>query len=133
MSIKEGTEYFRLQVIKWGKDLLNAQDCLVQTFEKTGDTHQLRKDFYNLRWGYLEKCLTAYAADLKGIQFASERDWVHLLQTKLGFYITRFAEDSQRLFPKQKLRNGYMVFRFAKVGNKLVSRLCEGAGPFIRV
>ncbi len=122
MSI-ERTESFRMKAYKGHQDLLKAQDFLVKTFEKTGDTVQLRKDFYDLRYDYLEKCLTAYTADLEGTGLASEPHRSQLLQTKLAFYVTRFAEDVQRLFPKQKIRNRYLVFRFAKAGNKRAALL----------
>ena len=122
MSIEE-TEYFRMQSFKWHKNLLKDQDRLVQTFGRTGNGRQLRRSFYNLRCIYLENCLTAYADDLGGTGLDLEPHRIQLLQTKLAFYITRFAEDSQRLFPKQQVRNGYMVFRFAKTGNKLVAQL----------
>jgi len=122
MSINQA-EYFRWQVMKWDKDLLKAQDCLFQTFEKTGDAGQLRKDFYGLRWDYLERCLTTYATDLEGTQLDSEPHQEQLLQTKLAFYITRFDEDARKLFPKKAVRNAYMVFRFAKAGNILVAQL----------
>ncbi len=122
MSI-EGTEYFRMQSFKWHKDLLKREDCLVRSFEKTGDSKQLRKDFYDLRRDYMKNCITAYAGDLKGTELDSEPHRIQLFQIKLAFYVTRFAEDTQRLFPKQKARNGYMVFRFAKAGNKLIAQL----------
>lgn len=118
MSIEE-SNYFRLQVRKWDKELLEAQDRLAKTFEKTGDKGQLRSEFCNLREDYMEKCLTAYSHDLEGTGL----DRATLLQTKLAFYITRFAEDLQRLFDGQQIRNGYRVFRFARAGNKLVARL----------
>ena len=130
MSIEE-TQYFRIQAYEWNKELLKAQDRLVQVFEKTADTRQLRKGFYDLRWNYLEKCLITYTSDLAGTELAPKQHRTKLLQTKLGFYITQFAEDSQKLFPKQSFRNRYMVFRFAKAGNKLVSELSVAHDPFI--
>lgn len=132
MVIKD-TDYFRLQVRKWDKTLLEDQDRLINTFKKTDDARQLREDFYDLRWNHLERCLTAYTKDLEGIQFPSKQYCLQLLQTKLAFYVTRFAEDSQNLFSKQRFRNGYMVFRFAKAGNTLVAGLCATCAPFIRV
>jgi len=125
MSINQA-EYFRWQVKKWDKDLLTAQDGLMKTFETTGDFQQLRADFYELRWNYLERCLTTYAADLEGTQLAPEPHRAQLLQTKLAFYVTRFDEDARKLFPKKAVRNAYMVFRFAKAGNKLVAQLVTG-------
>lgn len=122
MSIK-GTESFRMKAFKGHQDLLKAQDCLMRTFEKTRDTVQFRKDFYDLRYDYLENCLTSYTTDLEGTELASEPHRSQLLQTKLAFYVTRFAEDVQRLFPKQKIRNRCLVFRFAKAGNKRVAQL----------
>ncbi len=122
MSI-ERTESFRMKAFSGHHALLKAQDHLMKTFEKTGNTVQFRKDFYDLRYDYLENCLTAYTADLEGTELASEPHRSQLLQTKLAFYVTRFAEDVKRLFPKQPLRNGYMVFRFSKAGNRWVAQL----------
>lgn len=130
MSI-ERTETFRMKAFSGHQDLLKAQDRLMKTFEKTEDTVQFRKDFYELRWNYLEKCLTAYTIDLAGTELALKPHRLQLLQTKLAFYVTRFAEDVKRLFPKQKMRNGYLVFRFARAGNKLVAELSTAHDPFI--
>jgi hypothetical protein len=129
MSINQA-EYFRWQVQKWDKEVLEAQDGLVKIFETTGDANQLRKDFYELRWNYLEKCLTTYTVDLVGTELAPEQHRTLLLQTKLAFYVTRFDEDTRKLFPKQPLRNGYMIFRFARAGNKLVTELGTAHDPF---
>ena len=122
MSIEE-TKYFRQRVIKWDKDLLKAQDWLMRKFEQTGDSRQLRKDFYDLRRNYLHQCLTAYAGDLEDTPLEPEQHRAHLLQTKLAFYVTRFADDMAKLFPKNPLRNAYTVVRFARTGNKLVAHL----------
>lgn len=126
MSIEINWNDFRHVSQKLGRNLVEAETKLAQTFKKNGDSKQLRKDFYNLRLRYLKECLTAYATDLDAVFILAASERKDLIQIKLGFYKKRFKQDLKRLFQNNSWRNHWTLFQFTQKGNKLLGQLTEG-------
>jgi len=111
--------------VEMGRDLMKAQDRLMKTFEKTEDAGMLRKNFYNLRLRYLERCLSAYATDLSQSTLLGASEQREFVKIKLDFYTKRFKVELGRLFPQASWKNRRTFSQFKKAGNKLLDQLIE--------